>query len=290
MSHDPLSSAPPLTLEGAPVLHQMFSINWRAWRQLSSDAQKELVNEAATALGQMKGTALFAMLGHKGDLQLVHFRETFDQLHQAGLTVDRLRLSEYLESTTSYVSVVEMGLYDSTVRLQVSLTEKGIAPGTPEWDQEFAANIEQQRKSMHPRLWPEIPRRRYHCFYPMDKKRSDGNNWYALPMTQRRDLMREHGMIGRKYAGEVNQIISGSIGYDNWEWGVDLFADDPLVFKKLIYEMRFDEASSLYAMFGPFYISLRFEAFDLSKLMQGQTPAFIPGAPATPASASGKAD
>jgi chlorite dismutase len=105
----------------------------------------------------------------------------------------------------------------------------------------------------------------------MDKKRAEAN-WYSLPMAQRGKLMREHGMIGRKYAGEVTQIISGSIGFDNWEWGVDLFADDPVVFKRLIYEMRFDEASALYAVFGPFYISLRFEAFDIGKLLQGKTP------------------
>lgn len=269
-----LASPTPLTLEGAPVLHQMFSINWKAWRGVGPDTQKEIAHEAATALGEMKQTALFAMLGHKGDLQLVHMRETFDQLHQAELTASRLRVAEFLEPSTSYVSVVELGLYDSTIRLQKTLSEKGIAPGSPEWDQEIASTLEQQTKSMQPRLWPEIPRRRYHCFYPMDKKRSDGNNWYSLPMADRGRLMREHGMIGRKYAGQVTQIISGSIGFDNWEWGVDLFADDPVVFKKLIYEMRFDEASALYAVFGPFYVSLRFEAFDLGKLLQGKTPGF----------------
>ena len=274
MSTDLAPFAAPLTLEGSPLLHQMFSINWKAWRPLGADAQRDLAHEAAVALGEMKGTALFAMLGHKGDLQIVHFRETFDQLHQAQLNVASLGLSAYLEPTTSYVSVVELGLYDSTIRMAGSLAQKELAPGSPEWEAEVAGTLEQQRKSMHPRLWPEIPRRRYHCFYPMDKKRDEANNWYALPMAQRGKLMREHGMIGRKYAGEVTQIISGSIGFDNWEWGVDLFADDPVVFKRLIYEMRFDEASALYAVFGPFYTSLRFEASDLGTLLQGKTPGF----------------
>jgi chlorite dismutase len=264
MSTDFATLAAPLTLEGAPVLHQMFSINWNAWRQIGADTQRDIAQEASAALGEMKQTALFAMLGHKGDLQLVHFRETFDQLHQAELNVTRLRLSDYLQQTTSYVSVVELGLYDSTIRLQTAQAQEA----------EVAATLEQQRKSMQPRLWPEVPRRRYHCFYPMDKKRGETHNWYSLPMADRGKLMREHGMIGRKYAGEVTQIISGSIGFDNWEWGVDLFADDPGVFKRLIYEMRFDEASALYALFGPFYISLRFEAFDLPKLLQGKTPGF----------------
>jgi chlorite dismutase len=274
MSTDLAPFAAPLTMEGSPILHQMFSINWKAWRQIGADTQRDIAHEAAVALGEMKQTALFAMLGHKGDLQIVHFRETFDQLHQAELNVSRLGLSQFLEPTTSYVSVVELGLYDSTIRLAGSLAQKELAPGSPEWEAEVAGTLEQQRKSMHPRLWPEIPRRRYHCFYPMDKKRGEANNWYSLPMAQRGKLMREHGMIGRKYAGEVTQIISGSIGFDNWEWGVDLFADDPVVFKRLIYEMRFDEASALYALFGPFYISLRFEAFDLGKLLQGKTPGF----------------
>ncbi len=273
MSTDLAAFAAPLTLEGSPILHQMFSVNWRAWRQHGANAQ-EMARHAAATLAEMKGTALFAMLGHKGDLQIVHFRETFDELHQAELTVAHLELSQFLEPTTSYVSVVELGLYDSTIRLQGALAQKELAPGSPEWEAEIAGTLEQQRKSMAPRLRPEIPRRRYHCFYPMDKKRADANNWYSLPMAQRGKLMREHGMIGRKYAGEVTQIISGSIGFDNWEWGVDLFADDPLVFKRLIYEMRFDEASALYAAFGPFYFSLRFEASDLVKLMQGETPGF----------------
>ena len=274
MSTDLAPFAAPLTMEGSPILHQMFSINWKAWRQIGADAQRDIAHEAAAALAEMKQTALFAMLGHKGDLQFIHFRDTFDQLHQAELNVSRLSLSQFLEPTTSYVSVVELGLYDSTIRLAGALAQKELAPGSPEWEAEVSGTLEQQRKSMHPRLWPEIPRRRYHCFYPMDKKRGEANNWYSLPMAQRGKLMREHGMIGRKYAGEVTQIISGSIGFDNWEWGVDLFADDPVVFKRLIYEMRFDEASALYALFGPFYISLRFEAFDLGKLLQGKTPGF----------------
>ena len=85
--------------------------------------------------------------------------------------------------------------------------------------------------------------------------------------------MNEHGMVGRRYAGEVRQIISGSIGFDDWEWGVDLFADEPLVFKKLIYEMRFDQVSAEYAAFGHFYIGLRVAAADLGKLLSGKLPA-----------------
>jgi chlorite dismutase len=80
-------------------------------------------------------------------------------------------------------------------------------------------------------------------------------------------MMAEHGLVGRRYAGEVRQIISGSIGFDDWEWGVDLFAEDPLVFKRLIYEMRFDQVSALYALFGSFYVGLRVPAAELGGLL-----------------------
>ena len=106
---------------------------------------------------------------------------------------------------------------------------------------------------MKPRLFPSIPDAKYLCFYPMDRKRGEQVNWYTVPFAERQRMMHEHGLIGRRYGDVVKQIISGSIGMDDWEWGVDLFADDPVVFKKLIYEMRFDEVSAIYALFGQFY-------------------------------------
>jgi peroxiredoxin len=265
----------PLTLEGASVLHQMFRIRWQAWKNLPDERRREAVEEAAKVFTGMEQsqTALFSLLGHKGDLMLLHFRNSFEDLNQAELCVAQLQLSEFLEPAMSYLSVVELGLYESTVRLHATLGEKGIAPGSPEWEQETEQVLEQQRKAMAPRLWPEVPPRRYCCFYPMDKKRGETKNWYELPVGDRQRLMHEHGLIGRRYAGSVKQIISGSIGFDDWEWGVDLFADDPLVFKKLIYEMRFDEASAAYALFGTFYVGLRFRAADLSALLSGAVPA-----------------
>jgi peroxiredoxin len=268
----------PLTLEGASILHQMFRIRWHAWKELAEERRREVLEEATHVLGGMEQaqSALFSLLGHKGDLMLVHFRNSFDELNQAELCIAQLKLSEFLEPTSSYLSVVELGLYESTVRLIAALEEKGVAPGSPEWEKETEQALEQQKKAMAPRLWPEIPPRRYCCFYPMDKKRGEAKNWYEVPIRDRQRLMHEHGLIGRKYAGSVKQIISGSIGFDDWEWGVDLFADDPLVFKKLIYEMRFDEASAAYALFGSFYVGLQFKAADVGSLLSGTTPAFTP--------------
>src|SRR5260370_915079 len=111
------------------------------------------------------------------------------------------------------------------------------------------------------------PGRRYVCFYPMNKKRDGADNWYATPYEERAKLMLEHGKIGRSFHGHVTQVISGSIGFDDWEWGVDLYADDPLVFKRLVYTMRFDEASARFAKFGPFYFAIRTEPADLARLL-----------------------
>jgi hydrogen peroxide-dependent heme synthase len=269
----------PLTLDGSYLLHQMFRVRWAAWRALSAAEQDALLNHATAKFRGMENnkqeaTGLFAMLGHKGDLMLVHFRKALDALNLAELELAQLRLLDFLEPMTSYLSVVELGLYEASVKLYDELMARALRPGTAEWNREVEAELAKQRQAAAPRLWPEIPQRRYLCFYPMNKFRGEARNWYNEPIRERQRMMREHGMIGRHYAGRVNQIISGSIGFDDWEWGVDLFADDPLVFKKLVYEMRFDEASAIYGLFGSFYIGLRFPADQLKSFFHGETPTF----------------
>jgi peroxiredoxin len=267
----------PLTIEGASVLHQMFRIRWQAWKALEAAQRAEIAAEAAAVLGEMESnaagqSAAYSLLGHKGDLILAHFRASFDELNRAELRLARLKLADYWEATTSYLSVVELGLYESSAKTYASLAAKGIAPHTPEWNAGIAEVLDRQREAMRPRLYPEMPPHRYICFYPMDRRRGEEKNWYQLPMAERQRQMHEHGMIGRRYAGEVKQIISGSIGFDDWEWGVDLFADDPLVFKKLIYEMRFDHVSAVYALFGSFYVGVRCPANRLGDLLEGEAP------------------
>jgi hydrogen peroxide-dependent heme synthase len=271
--------AAPLTLDGSYILHQMFRVQWSAWRALGGSDQKTILDRATAMFSgmeknQKEPSALFSLLGHKGDLMLVHFRRTLDELNHAQLRVGHSRLHEFLEPTSSYVSVIELGLYEASVKLYTELAANGLQPGTAEWNREIEKELGKQREAAAPRLWPEIPQRRYLCFYPMNKLRGEHKNWYKEPITERQRMMREHGLIGRQYAGRVIQIISGSIGFDDWEWGVDLFADDPLVFKKLVYEMRFDEASAVYGLFGAFYIGLRFPATSLGTLLEGKTPGF----------------
>jgi len=267
----------PLTLEGSFILHQMFRLRWSAWKAATSVEQKQVIEEAGVLLGEMERgseeqSALFSLVGHKGDLMVLHFRRTVEALNDAELCLANLRLAEFLEMTTSYLSVVELGLYEASVRLFAALKGKGIQPGAPDWVQAVEAEMDKQRKAAAARLWPQIPPRRYVCFYPMSKLRGEEKNWYLAPITDRQRMMRGHGELGRRYAGQVTQIISGSIGFDDWEWGVDLFADDPLVFKKVVTEMRFDEASAAYGQFGAFYVGLRFPATKLGTLLEGRTP------------------
>jgi len=267
--------AMPLTLEGLSVLHQMFRFRWPEWRNLSPSRQQEIASEASATLQPSEEagqSAVYSMLGHKGDLMLVHFRDSFDELNAAELQLNRTALQEYLEPTHSYLSVIELGLYDSSVKLYRQLTERGVAPLSEEWNREVQETMERQRQAMHPRLYPKIPDSRYLCFYPMDRKRGEEKNWYTLPIEERQRQMEEHGMVGRRYAGKVQQIITGSIGFDDWEWGVDLFAPEPLVFKKLIYEMRFDQVSAEYALFGQFFVGVRVPVAKLGEWLEGKLP------------------
>lgn len=272
--------AVPLTIEGSCVLHQMFRFRRAAWRALDASQRKCILEEAIGVLtamergskeGHPNQSAVYSQIGHKGDLMLVHFRDSLEDLHRAEIVIARLQFADYLEPTHSYLSMVELGLYDSSAKTYAQLAEQGFEPYSPEWNSGVAEVIRRQSVAMAPRLYPQIPTSKYLCFYPMDRKRDEEKNWYQVPMPERQRLMHEHGLIGRRYAESVRQIITASIGFDDWEWGVDLFADDPLVFKKLIYEMRFDEVSAVYALFGSFYVGLRVEAVDLSRLLSGES-------------------
>jgi chlorite dismutase len=278
--HDPRV---PETLEGWSVLHQMFRIRWAEWRVRPQELRERLATEAAAALTAMRGNGLgttvtVTMLGHKGDLMLVHLRRSFEELQAAQVAVARLGLSTFLEPTTSFVSIVELGMYEMTAQVHRRLGERGLAAGSEAFEAAFDAEMDEQRKRVHNRLFVEVPQRRHVCFYPMNKRRGEHRNWYAERVEDRARMMLEHGKIGRQYSGRVTQVISGAIGLDDWEWGVDLFADDPVVFKKLVYEMRFDDASAWYAEFGPFYVGLQFTPSELPRYLEGAVPAFLPPA------------
>ncbi|MBV8357540.1 MAG: heme-dependent peroxidase [Deltaproteobacteria bacterium] len=266
------SNPAPNTLEGFAILHQFFRLKRREWAMHSANERTQVLAQASSIFAAMEDredgqSALFTELGHKGDLLVIHFRRGFDYLAEAERELAESALSEFLEQSGSYLSVIEIGLYESTVKLHSELLGRGFTPDSPQWREAVATEMAEQRNRLASRLWPKIPDRRYVCFYPMNKRRIGTDNWYMLPLEERQRLMHDHGMIGRRYGGQVNQIISGSIGFDDWEWGVDLFADDPLVFKKLVYEMRFDESSARYAEFGPFHFGIRLMPSELGRLL-----------------------
>jgi peroxiredoxin len=260
----------PTTLEGWYVLHEMFALDWPTWNALPEAERDAVLLEATTVLETQAHppeghTAWFSLLSQKGDLCVMHWRQDLEARPPAQTALGRTRLRAHLRPTYSYLSVIELGTYELGAHAAAVVEKRGVARGGPEWD--AAVEAEMQRIA-RPRLYPAVPERRYACFYPMSKRRGEQVNWFDLPAAERAAFMRGHGEIGRKYAGRVTQVISGSVGLDDWEWGVTLFADDPLVFKKLVYEMRFDPASSRYALFGPFYVGIRFAPSALASVVR----------------------
>ena len=267
----------------------MFRFDWVAWRALPPAERGRIAGEAVELLaswetgaaeaqpgghpgGHPNQSAMYSLLGHKGDLMLIHFRDSFEDLNRVELALAQTELHPYLQPTHSYLSIVELGLYESSAKTYSGLAAQGLEPFSPPWKAIIEEVQARQSTAMAARLFPSIPPAKYACFYPMDRRRGEQENWYTVPMAERQRMMHEHGMIGRRYADEVRQIITGSIGFDDWEWGVDLFAEEPLVFKKLIYEMRFDEVSAVYALFGSFYVGVRLPAAKLPDWLLGTLP------------------
>ena len=269
----------PETLEGWSVLHLMYRVDWPRLMATPSATREQMAQEAVESLNlgvsspEAGATAVVQLLGHKGDLMVIAFRRSFDDLGRLQLALSRTTLAPCLTMTTSYVSIVELGMYEMTAKVHRTLREQGLQHGSDAYNAAFDAEMDRQRQRVGGRLFTPVPPARHVCFYPMNKRRGEALNWYSEGFDRRAEMMLEHGKVGREYAGRVTQIISGSIGFDDWEWGVDLFAEDALTFKKLIYEMRFDEASAKFAEFGPFYIGLQFSVGELGTFLKGELPA-----------------
>lgn len=241
------------TLDGWYCLHDFRLIDWASWKTLSSDERQLAISEFQGLLDKWNTTqsnnegshALYSIVGQKADFMLMFARPTMEELNAIENEFNKTKLAEYTIPAYSYVSVVELSNY--------------LAGGDGE--------DPYQNPHVRSRLYPILPKAKHVCFYPMDKRREGEDNWYMLSMEERKNLMRSHGLIGRSYAGKVKQIISGSVGFDDYEWGVTLFAEDVLQFKKLIYEMRFDEVSARYAAFGSFFVG--------NILSEDNIPAFL---------------
>ncbi|SDH89775.1 chlorite dismutase [Alteribacillus persepolensis] len=228
------------TLDGWFCLHDLRKIDWSAWKQVPSEKRQSMIHELVQMLESWQNVedaeegshAFYTVIGQKADVIMMILRPDMQTLQEVETAFNKLKIADYMTPAYSYVSVVELGNY---------MPPKD---GSDPLDNPEIRN----------RIYPILPKWNHICFYPMDKKREGNDNWYSLPMQERRELMRAHGMTGRKYAGKIKQIITGSTGLDDWEWGVTLFAHEALQFKKLIYEMRFDEVSARYGDFGQFFV------------------------------------
>lgn len=227
------------TLDGWYCLHDFRTVDWTTWKMAPEEERQAAINEFLGLAEKWNKTqneengshALYTIVGQKADFVMMLLRPTMEELNELETEFNKTKLAEYTIPAHSYVSVVELSNY---------LAE---GDGDP-----------YQNPHVRSRLYPILPKAKHICFYPMDKRRQGNDNWYMLPMEERRKLMYSHGMIGRQYAGKIKQIITGSVGFDDWEWGVTLFSDDVIQFKKIVYEMRFDEASARYGEFGEFFV------------------------------------
>jgi hydrogen peroxide-dependent heme synthase len=246
---------PPETLEGWFALHQLFTQDAGAHVSVG-DARRESTQPPSAASGA--GWSAYAkLIGSTRDALAVHLRPTLDEIGDAGRLTRCWAEDNGLKLDYSFLSVTEAGLYHLTAQLAREAAERGGEPGDAQYAAELRQRADQERENPHVtrRLYPALPADMpYVCFYPMTKRRDPGQNWYTLSLIERSRLMQAHGLTGRRYAGRVLQIITGAIGFDAWEWGVTLFAKDPIDFKKLVTDMRFDEVSAKYAEFGEFFV------------------------------------
>ncbi|MEY7848657.1 heme-binding protein [Natrarchaeobius sp. A-rgal3] len=253
---------PPQTEEGWYVLHDFRSIDWDAWRDAPERRRSQAIDEGIEYLAAAErledadagDSATFSVLGHKADLLILHLRPTLADIDALERQFEHTAFAEFTERADSYLSVTEVSGY---------MSQEYFEEDSEVEDTGLARYIES-------RLEPEIPDAEFCSFYPMDKRRGPDHNWYELPFDERADYLSNHGEIGKGYAGRVTQIISGSIGLDDFEWGVTLFGDDPTDVKELLYEMRFDPSSSRFAEFGRFFSAQRFPAENLGAYLAGE--------------------
>jgi chlorite dismutase len=238
---------------GWGVLHLFYEVDGARAEEEPGAAKRILDSIAAFTADGVHQVLTFAVLGHKADLGVMALGPDLARLQALEQELGR----GPLRATWSYVSLTEGSEYTATedderARLvdEEELTDPAeIESRLATWRDRIAHYREQ-------RLHPKLPVRRAICFYPMSKRREGADNWYALDFAMRKRLMAGHARVGRTYAGRVLQLITGSTGLDDWEWGVTLLADDPAAIKDIVSEMRFDEVSVRYAEFGPFVTGL----------------------------------
>ena len=251
--------------EGWHVMHLFYQIDHAQWSLFSDEEQRQAKTRLTELVQEIRATAdthllIFAIATPKADLG---FMLLTPDLQIANAYEKQLTLSlgpEILTPVYSYLSQTESSEYTPTREqhaAEVLIGEKGLTEGTPEFEAALTEFDTRMAHYLKHRLYPVLPDWPAICFYPMSKRRSGSDNWYSLSFDARRNLMAGHARVGRTYAGRILQLITGSTGLDEFEWGVTLLAKDTIDIKSIVYEMRFDEVSARYADFGDFYIGMQ---------------------------------
>ncbi len=250
--------------EGWHVIHLFYQVDHSQWSLLSDEEKLEAktnLTRLAQDIRSEPNTQLltFSIVSPKAD---VGFMLLTPNLHKANEFEKKLTLSlgaDILTPVYSYLSMTELSEYVTTDE-QYSDTlihKEGIDPDTPDYVNKMEEFRQRMKKYNNDKLYPNLPDWPVYCFYPMSKRRGEKDNWYSLDFEERVPLMRSHGMLGRQWHGKILQLITGSTGLDDMEWGVTLFAHNSQDVKEIVYRMRFDEASARFAEFGDFYIGLQ---------------------------------
>ncbi len=243
---------------GWGVLHLFFVVDRERAAEETGGAKRVL--DAFAAFEDDEHQVLtFAVLGHKADLGVMALGPDLARLQR----LQHELLAAPINLVDSYLSLTELSEYTSTADEERARLVADESLEADELESRVAAWEERMAHYREQRIHPRLPRKKTICFYPMSKRRAVGANWYALPLSERKRLMAAHARVGRRYAGRVLQLITGSAGLDDWEWGVTLLADDPAVLKEIVYEMRFDPVSADYAEFGPFITGLPLDPADV---------------------------
>lgn len=274
MNHPPQSQAAPAEVslrptEGWHCSHLYYRFARHRLKQLSAAEISRGATEFVAALDAAAPDAparlqTSVVSGHKADFGLMLMDADplrIDAVHQRLMAGP---LGVALEPTYSFVSLSEVSEYVPTLeRYSQRLVAEGEDPNGPTYQAKVKAYEQRETAMRHQRLTPDFPEWPSTCFYPMNKKRKVGENWFLLDIEERVRLMTEHARTGMKFSGKVMQLITVSTGFDDWEWGVTLWARNPEFLKEIVYSMRFDEASARYAEFGPFYVSYVISPEDL---------------------------
>ncbi|HUG43881.1 MAG TPA: hydrogen peroxide-dependent heme synthase [Acidobacteriota bacterium] len=256
--------------EGWFVSHLFFRIDRRRWRRASAAERtsaamrlKDLIEEHR----QFENCQIYcySIWALKADFGFLIIDPDLQRLNELECEISALFPAGSLLPVYSFTSMSEVSEYLSQEQdYKRTLTEKEkLAPDSPEYRRKMEEFRKRMRVYIDERLYPRIPPHRVFCFYPMSKRRRNDANWYLLDFEERKRFMAGHAITGRKYGRFVKQLVTGSTGLDDWEWGVTLFADDPFYLKKIVYEMRYDEASARYAEFGAFFVGIQMEATQL---------------------------